>query len=92
MPADGVGLGAQRVGELLLEREHALGADQHRAARRGRRDLAAGAVEQARAESLLERADGERDGGLRDAEVVGGVENEPRSTTATKRSELARIH
>ena len=92
MSADGVGLGAQRVGELLLEREHPLGADQHGAARGGRRDLAARAVEQAGAEALLERAHGERDGGLRDAEVVGGDRERAALDDRHEGGELAGVH
>ena len=90
--ADGVGLGAQRVGELLLEREHALGADQHGASGGRRRDLAARAVEQPRPEPLLERAHGERDGRLGDAQVVGGDRERPSLDHGHEGGELARVH
>ena len=92
MASEGVGLGAQRLGELLLEREHALGADQHGASGGRRRDLASRAIEQARAEPLLERAHGERDRGLRDTEVVGGDRERPALDDRDERGELARVH
>ena len=92
VPADGVGLGAQGVGELLLEREHALGADQHGASCGRGSDLAARAVEQPRPEPLLERAHGERDGGLGDAEVVRGDRERSALDHCHEGCELAGVH
>jgi hypothetical protein len=58
---------------LLLEREQLLGTAVEREARLRRLDAAARAVEQLPPEPLLERADLEADGRLRDPEPLGGL-------------------
>ena len=57
--------------QLLLELQHPLRAAVEREPGLGRLDAAAGAVEQPAVEPLLERADLEADGRLRDPEPLG---------------------
>ena len=58
----------------------------------GRLHGAAGAVEQRRAEPLLERADGERDRGLRDAELLGGLRERRAVDDGHEGRELPGVH
>ena len=71
---------AHRRGELLADRIEALHGpqdvtcfDEKPFARRGERDLAAGALEQAQAEVLLELADALREGRRRDVQPSGSA-------------------
>ena len=66
-------LAGELVEQLLLEREQPLRAAVEPQAGLGRLDAAAGAVEELRAEPLLQRAHLERDGRLRDTKALGGL-------------------
>ena len=72
-PELALALAGELVEQLLLEREQALRAAVEPQARLGRLDATAGAVEELRAEPLLERAHLERHGRLRDTEALGGL-------------------
>ena len=85
-------LGGDLVEHLLLELEQALGAAEQPQPGLGRLDPAAGAVEQLRAEPLLERPHLQRDGGLRDAEPLRRLREAPPFDDGAERGELARIH
>ena len=70
----GPGLAFRQVVEhLLLELEELAGMPVEADACLRRLDAAAGPVEQALADPLLEGANLQADGGLRDAEVLGGL-------------------
>ena len=60
-------------GQVLDLGEHAPRTGQHPLPRRGEHDLPAGAAQQTHAEHVLERGERARHGGLRDAELRGGV-------------------
>ncbi len=78
--------------ELILEREHALRpAVEPPPGLRGL-DASARAVEQLRAEALLERADLERHRRLRDAETLGRLREAPPLDDRAERGKLARVH
>ena len=85
-------LGGDLVEQLLLELQHALRAAEQPHPGLGRLDAAAGAVEQLRAEALLERPHLERHGRLRDAEPLGGLREAPPFDDRAERGELARVH
>ena len=89
-------LALARVGDLLdqllLQREHALGAAVEPLAGLGRLDPAAAAVEQTTAEPLLERADLQAHGRLRHAELLGGEREALLLDDRAEGCELARIH
>ena len=85
-------LAGELVEQLLLEREDPLRAAVEAQAGLGRLDAAARAVEQLRAEPLLERPHLQRHGGLRDAEPLGGLREAPPLDDRAERSELARVH
>ena len=85
-------LGGDLVEHLLLELEQALGAAEEPQAGLGRLDPAAGAIEQLRAEALLERPHLQRDSGLGDAEPLGGLREAPPFDDGAERGELARVH
>ena len=78
--------------ELILEREHALRAAVEPPSRLGRLDAPTRAVEELRAEPLLERAHLQRDGGLRHAEPVGRLREAPPLDDRAERGELTRVH
>ena len=80
------------VEHLLLEREQALRAAVEARARLGRLDAAAGPVEKLGPEPLLERAHLERDGRLRDTELLGGLRERAPLDDGAERGQLARIH
>ena len=102
----GTGRGAnrQRAGEvadalrdhlvqhLLLEREQPLRAAVEAHPRLRRLDPAAGAVEELGAQTLLERAYLQGNGGLRDAELVCGLREGAPLDHRTERRQLARVH
>ena len=74
VPCRVAGLAFRQVVEhLLLELEKPAGMAVEADACLRRLDTAAGPVEQALADPLLEGADLQADGGLRDAEVLGGL-------------------
>ena len=85
-------LAGDLVEDLLLEREQPLRAAVEPQPRLGRLDAAAGAVEQLRAEPLLERPHLQRDGGLGDAETLGRLREAAPLDDGAERRELARIH
>ena len=85
-------LGDHVVEELLLEREQLLGAAVEPQTGLRRLDPPARAVEELRAEPLLERAHLERDGGLRDAEQLGGLRERSALDHRAERGQLTRIH
>ena len=70
-PELALALTGELVEELLFQREQPLRAPVEPQSCLGRLDSTAGAVEELCAEPLLERADLQRDGGLRDAEPLG---------------------
>ena len=78
--------------QLLLEREQPLRAAVEPPPGLGRLDAAAGAVEELRAEPLLERADLEADGRLRDAEPLRRLREALPLDDGAERSELTRVH
>ena len=80
------------VEDLPLEREQALGAAVEPQPGLGRLDAAAGAVEQLRAEPLLERPHLERDGGLGDAETLGRLREAAPLDDGAEGRELTGIH
>ena len=81
------------VGEqLLLELEHPLCAAVEAEAGLGRRDAAAGAVEQLRAEPLLERPDLQADRRLRDSEARGRLREAATFDDGAEGGELTSIH
>src|SRR5262249_8782596 len=78
--------------ELILEREHALRAPVQLPAGVRGLDPAPGTVEELRAQSLLQRANLERHGGLGDAQSVGRLREAAALDDRKKSCELARIH
>ena len=80
------------VEHLLLEREQTLRAPVEPRAGLGRLDPPAGAVEELRAETLLERAHLERDGRLGDAELLRGLGERAPLDDCAECGELARVH
>ena len=78
--------------ELLLDRQDALGAAVDEAAGLRRLHLAAGAVDQRLPQALLERADGEGHGGLRDAEHLGCLREGRPVDDGDERRELLGVH
>jgi hypothetical protein len=87
-----VALRGDVVEHLLLEREQPLRAAVEPRPGLGRLDATPGAVEELGAEPLLERPHLERDGRLRDAELLGGLGERPPLHHGAERSQLARIH
>ena len=85
-------LAGELVEQLLLEREDALRAAIEAQAGLGRLDAAARAVEQLRAEPLLERAHLQRHGGLRDAEALGRLREAAPLDDGAERCKLTRVH
>ena len=85
-------VGGDLVEHLLLELQHALGAAEEAQPGLGRLDAAAGAVEQLRPEALLERPHLQRDGGLGDAEPLGGLREAPPFDDGAEGCKLARVH
>ena len=85
-------LAGDLVEQLLLEREQALRAAVQPQARLGRLDATSGAVEELRAEPLLERAHLERHGRLRDAETLGRLREAAALDDGDKRGKLTRVH
>ena len=85
-------VGGDLLEHLLLELEQALGAAEEAQAGLGRLDPAAGAVEQLRAEPLLERPHLERDGRLRDAEPFRRLREAAPLDDRAERGQLSRIH
>jgi lipopolysaccharide/colanic/teichoic acid biosynthesis glycosyltransferase len=87
-----LGLLAELLEELLLQREQALRTAVQPLAGLGRLNPPSGAVEQSLAESLLERADLETDSWLRDTELVGRLREAPPLDHRAERRQLPRIH
>ena len=89
-------LGARLVGdlvdELLLECEQALGASVEPESGLGRLDPPARAIEELRAEPLLERPDLEGDGRLGDPEPLRRLREALPLDHGAERSKLARVH
>ncbi len=85
-------LGSDLVEELLLERQQALGAAVQAPTRLRRLDPSSGAVEQLRAEPLLERSHLQRDGGLRDTQPLGGLREAAALDDRAERGELTGVH
>ena len=85
-------LGDDVVEELLLEREQALRATVEPHSCLGRLDATTGAVEELRAEALLERAHLQRDGRLGDAELVGRLGERASLDDRAERGQLACVH
>ena len=83
---------ADLLEQLLLEREQALRAPVEPLPGLGRLDPAARPVEQLPAEPLLERADLQADGGLRDAELVRRLREAAPLDHRTERRQLPRVH
>jgi hypothetical protein len=69
-----------------------LGAPVEALAGLGGLDAAAGAVEQPLSEALLERANLEADGRLRDAELLGRLREAPAVDNRTECGQLASVH
>ena len=80
------------VEHLLLEREEPLRAAVEARTRLGRLDTTTRAVEKLGAEPLLERAHLERDGRLRDAELLGRLRERAPLDDGAERGQLACIH
>ena len=78
--------------DLLLEREQPLGAAIEAEARLRRLDPSAGAVEELRAEPLLERPHLQADRRLRDPEPFGGLREALAFDDCAERCQLARVH
>ena len=78
--------------DLLLEREQSLGAAVEPHARLGRLDPPARAVEELRAEPLLERPDLQADRRLGDPEPLRGLGEAAPLDDGAERGELARVH
>ena len=85
-------LGDDVVEQLLLEREQPLRATVEAHSRFGRLDATAGAVEELRAEALLERAHLQRDGRLGDTELVGRVGERASLDDRAERRQLPCVH
>ena len=85
-------LAGELVEQLLLEREDALRAAIEAQSRLGRLHAAARAVEQLRAEPLLERAYLQRHRGLRDAEPLGRLREAAPLDDGAERCQLTRVH
>ena len=80
------------VEQLLLEREQPLSASVEAQTGLGRLDAAARAVEELRAEPLLERPHLQRDRRLGDAEPLGRLREAAALDDGAERRELARVH
>ncbi len=85
-------LAGELVEQLLLEREQPLRAPVEPQAGLGRLDAAAGAVEQLRAEPLLQRSHLERNGRLRDAQPLGGLREAAALDDGAEGGQLTRVH
>jgi hypothetical protein len=85
-------LARELVQQLLLEREQPLRAAIEPQAGLGRLDAASRAVEELRAEALLERAHLQRDGRLGDSEPLGGLREAAALDDGAERCELPRVH
>ena len=85
-------LAGDLVEDLPLEREQPLGAAVEPQPCLGRLDAAAGAVEELRPESLLERPHLQRDGGLGDAETLGSLREAAPLDDGAEGGELACVH
>ena len=85
-------LAGDLVEDLALERQQALRAAVEPQPGLGRLDAAAGAVEQLRAEPLLERPHLQRDGGLGDAETLGRLREAAALDDGAERGQLTRVH
>ena len=85
-------LARELVEQLLLEAEQPLRAAVEAQAGLGRLDAASRAVEQLRAEPLLERAHLQRDGGLRDSEPLGRLREAAALDDGAEGCELTRVH
>ena len=78
--------------ELLLERKQPLRAPIEAQPGLGRLDPATGAVEQLRPQTLLERADLQRDGGLGDPEPLSRLREALPLDDGAERRQLPRVH
>ena len=87
-----LGLVAELGEQLLLQREQPLRAPVEPAARLGRLDAAARAVEELQAEPLLERADLQAHRRLGDAELLRRLREAPPLDDRAERRELTRVH
>ena len=85
-------VGGDLVEELLLELQQPLGATEQAQPGLGRLDPTTGAVEQLRAEPLLERPHLQRDRRLRDAQALGGLGEAAALDDLAERCKLACIH
>ena len=92
-PREPVAVGRRDVLEqLLLELQHSLRAAIEATPGLGRLDATARSVEQLLPETLLERPNLEADGGLRDAEALGGLREAPPLDDRAKGGKLAGVH
>ena len=87
-----LGLGDDVRQHLRLEREKPLRTAIEAATGLGRLDTAPRAIEELRAEALLERANLKRDSRLRDTEALGRLRERAALDDRAKRGQLARIH
>ena len=85
-------LARELVQQLLLEGEQPLRAAIEPQAGLGRLDAASGAVEELRAEPLLERAHLQRDGRLGDSEPLCGLREAAALDDGAERRKLTRVH
>jgi hypothetical protein len=84
--------GGDLLEHLVLELEHALRAPVEALPGLGRLDPPARAVEEALAESLLERPDLQADRGLGHAQALGGLREALAVDDRAERGQLARVH
>ena len=92
MPVQALALLLQAMEEIALSAENALCVAIGDLAGLGRLDDTARAVDQLAAEALLERSDRQRDGGLRDAELLGGLRETGAVDDGDQSSELLGVH